>query len=73
MTKFDGPHVELKSASDWLVIFRLLGFFWGSSYLFIKIGVDAGLTPFTLVMLRLFFGSAAPVVGGAHRARAAAA
>ena len=45
-----------RAGVDWLV-FGLLGFFWGSSYLFIKIGVDAGLTPFTLVMLRLFFGS----------------
>ena len=33
---------------DWF-LFILLGFFWGSSYLFIKIGVDAGLAPFTLV------------------------
>ena len=37
-------------------LFVLLGFFWGSSYLFIKIGVDAGLQPFTLVAARLFFG-----------------
>ena len=41
---------------DWL-LFVLLGFFWGSSYLFIKIGVDAGLEPFTLVALRLLIGS----------------
>jgi drug/metabolite transporter (DMT)-like permease len=40
---------------DW-ILFVLLGFFWGSSYLFIKIGVDAGLQPFTLVAARLFFG-----------------
>jgi drug/metabolite transporter (DMT)-like permease len=40
---------------DWL-LFVLLGFFWGSSYLFIKIGVDAGLSPFTLITLRLFIG-----------------
>src|SRR6187551_92633 len=40
---------------NWL-LFVLLGFFWGSSYLFIKIGVDAGLQPFTLVAARLFFG-----------------
>lgn len=45
------------SRADWL-IFILLGFFWGSSYLFIKIGVVAGLQPFTLVMLRLLIGSA---------------
>ena len=42
---------------DWL-LFVLLGFLWGSSYLFIKIGVDAGLAPFTLVMLRLLIGAA---------------
>jgi drug/metabolite transporter (DMT)-like permease len=41
---------------DWL-LFVLLGFFWGSSYLFIKIGVDAGLAPFTLVTLRLLIGA----------------
>jgi drug/metabolite transporter (DMT)-like permease len=40
---------------DWF-LFVLLGFFWGSSYLFIKIGVEAGLQPFTLVAARLFFG-----------------
>ncbi|HUF07199.1 MAG TPA: DMT family transporter [Candidatus Binatia bacterium] len=43
--------------ADWL-LFVLLGFFWGSSYLFIKIGVDAGLQPFTLVSLRLLIGLA---------------
>ena len=46
-----------RSTIDWL-LFGLLGFFWGSSYLFIKIGVNAGLDPFTLVMLRLLIGSA---------------
>src|SRR3954470_15935299 len=40
----------------WLV-FIALGFFWGSSYLFIKIGVDAGLTPCTLVTGRLLVGA----------------
>ncbi|HEY7131780.1 MAG TPA: DMT family transporter [Candidatus Limnocylindrales bacterium] len=40
---------------DWL-IFIALGFFWGSSYLFIKIGVDHGLEPFTLIMFRLLIG-----------------
>src|SRR5262245_45493159 len=43
------------ASADWL-IFVALGFFWGSSYLFIKIGIDAGLTPFTLVTLRLLVG-----------------
>jgi drug/metabolite transporter (DMT)-like permease len=40
---------------DWLV-FLALGFFWGSSYLFIKIGVEHGLEPFTLIMFRLLIG-----------------
>src|SRR3954463_4847515 len=44
------------SRSLWLV-FIGLSFFWGSSYLFIKIGVDAGLTPFTLVTGRLLIGA----------------
>jgi drug/metabolite transporter (DMT)-like permease len=43
------------SRIDWL-LFVALGFMWGSSYLFIKIGVDHGLTPFTLIMLRLAIG-----------------
>ncbi len=42
---------------DW-ALFILLGFMWGSSYLFIRIGVDEGLRPLTLVMLRLVFGFA---------------
>jgi drug/metabolite transporter (DMT)-like permease len=52
------------SRVDWL-LFVLLGFLWGSSYLFIKIGVEAGLQPFTLVALRLLIGFAllAVVVG----------
>src|ERR1051325_6982933 len=54
------------SRIDWL-IFLALGFFWGSSYLFIKIGVDAGLQPFTLIMFRLLIGFIllATVVAGA--------
>ena len=55
--------------ADWL-LFVLLGFFWGSSYLFIKIGVDAGLAPFTLVTLRLFFGALLPGCGRLRRQRA---
>ena len=52
---------------DWL-LFILLGFLWGSSYLFIKIGVEAGLQPFTLVTLRLLVGFAllATVVAAAR-------
>ncbi len=45
------------SRIDWL-LFVVLGFFWGSSYLFIKIGVDAGLPPFMLITLRLLIGFA---------------
>ena len=45
------------SRLDWF-LFVLLGFFWGSSYLFIKIGVDAGLPPFMLITLRLLIGFA---------------
>ena len=45
------------SRLDWF-LFLLLGFFWGSSYLFIKIGVDHGLPPFTLITLRLVIGFA---------------
>jgi drug/metabolite transporter (DMT)-like permease len=43
---------------DWL-IFLTLGFMWGSSYLFIKIGVEeGGLPPLTLIALRLGIGFA---------------
>ena len=61
------PDPPSSSRLDWL-LFVLLGFFWGSSYLFIKIGIDAGLEPFTLVSLRLLFGLAllAAVVWAAH-------
>jgi drug/metabolite transporter (DMT)-like permease len=48
---------DASSRVDWL-LFVLLGFLWGSSYLFIKIGVEAGLQPFTLVSLRLIVGFA---------------
>lgn len=41
--------------TEWL-IFLALGFFWGSSYLFIKLAVDDFGT-FTLVALRLLFGA----------------
>jgi drug/metabolite transporter (DMT)-like permease len=42
------------SRFDWLV-FLALGGFWGSSYLFIKFGVET-LTPFVLIALRLGIG-----------------
>jgi drug/metabolite transporter (DMT)-like permease len=44
------------STFDWL-LFILLGFLWGSSYLFIKIGVEGGFQPFTLVGSRLLIGA----------------
>lgn len=43
------------SRLDWL-LFVLLGLFWGSSYLFIRIAVQADVAPFTLVTLRLAIG-----------------
>jgi drug/metabolite transporter (DMT)-like permease len=46
--------VSRASRLNWLV-FLGLGFMWGSSYLWIKIGVET-LPPFTLIALRLFFG-----------------
>jgi drug/metabolite transporter (DMT)-like permease len=48
--------VTNNARANWLV-FVALGFFWGSSYLFIKIGVDAGLAPLTLVTGRLLVGT----------------
>ena len=42
--------------TEWL-LFLILGFMWGSSYLFIKIAVDSFGT-FTLVALRLLIGAA---------------
>lgn len=47
--------MSIASRIDWL-LFAVLGFLWGSSYVFIKIGVEAGLPPFTLVTLRLLVG-----------------
>lgn len=41
--------------ADW-IIFIALGVMWGSSYLFIMLGLDT-LTPFTLVALRLAVGA----------------
>src|SRR3990170_1228087 len=40
---------------DW-ALFIVLGFLWGSSYLWIKIAVDEGVTPFTLIAGRLLIG-----------------
>jgi drug/metabolite transporter (DMT)-like permease len=57
MTPSPAPPAPTSTRLDW-ILFILLGFFWGSSYLFIKIGVEAGLQPFTLVALRLLIGLA---------------
>jgi len=46
--------VSRASRSTWLLFVALAGM-WGSSYLFIKIGVET-ITPLTLVAGRLFFG-----------------
>ena len=47
----------MSSRINWL-LFVLLGIMWGSSYVFIKIGVEGGLTPFVLISLRLLIGLA---------------
>jgi drug/metabolite transporter (DMT)-like permease len=44
-------------AQTW-ALFLLLSIIWGSSYLFIKIGLDEGMTPFTLVAIRTILGTA---------------
>jgi len=50
------PPTTTENRLDW-TLFLLLSFMWGSSYLFIRIGVDEGLEPLTLIMLRLLFGA----------------
>ena len=50
------PAAHPDTRIDW-TLFGLLSFMWGSSYLFIRIGVDEGLQPLTLIMLRLLFGA----------------
>jgi drug/metabolite transporter (DMT)-like permease len=50
------PPTTAENRLDW-TLFLLLSFMWGSSYLFIRIGVDEGLRPLTLIMLRLLFGA----------------
>ena len=50
------PSTQSGTRFEW-ALFGLLSFMWGSSYLFIKIGVDEGLEPLTLIMLRLLFGT----------------
>ena len=51
------------------VLFLSLALVWGSSFFFIKIGLDAGMGPFTLVSFRLLIGTAflASVMRLTHR------
>src|SRR6185503_8526902 len=41
--------------TDWLLLL-VLGIMWGTSYAFIKLGVENGLTTFTLITVRLAIG-----------------
>jgi drug/metabolite transporter (DMT)-like permease len=41
--------------TDWLLLL-VLGVMWGTSYAFIKLGVENGLTTFTLITVRLSIG-----------------
>ena len=58
-----------RTASWYWVVFFALGFFWGSSYLWIKIGLEGGLPPLTLIAGRLTLGALflAVVVALAHQ------
>ena len=56
--------------SDWLLLLAL-GIMWGTSYAFIKIGVET-LPTFTLIATRLAIGLALLATVVADRARAAA-
>lgn len=40
-----------------LTLFLALSAIWGSSFMFIKLGLEGGFSPMTLVSLRLFFGA----------------
>ncbi len=63
------PDVITSSRIDW-ALFLLLGLLWGSSYLFIKVGVEAGFAPLSLVAIRVVIGFALlAVVGVASQVR----
>ncbi len=48
----------MQRGTSWVwIVFLALGFFWGSSYLWIKIGLES-LPPLTLISLRLALGAA---------------
>jgi drug/metabolite transporter (DMT)-like permease len=53
-----GYHPAMQRSASWYwVVFIALGFIWGSSYLFIKIGLEGGLPPLTLISGRLVLGA----------------
>ena len=52
------PSDSRQDAQTW-ALFLLLSAIWGSSYLFIKIALDEGVPPFTVVSLRTIFGDGA--------------
>jgi drug/metabolite transporter (DMT)-like permease len=65
-----GYHPAMQRSPTWYwVVFIALGFFWGSSYLWIKIGLEGGLPPLTLIAGRLTLGALflAVVVGLARQ------
>jgi drug/metabolite transporter (DMT)-like permease len=47
----------MRTSAAWpWIVFLALGFVWGSSYLWIKIGLEGGLPPLTLIAGRLILG-----------------
>lgn len=60
-----GYHPSMPTARnrpiDWLV-FLLLAFMWGSSFMFIKIALETGMGPLTVVTYRLLIGAAVLLV-----------
>ena len=52
-----GYHPAMQRGASWVwAVFLALGFIWGSSYLWIKIGLEGGLPPLTLIAGRLVLG-----------------
>lgn len=57
-TPAGGYHPAMRTGNGWVwLVFLALGFFWGSSYLWIKIGLGS-LPPLTLIAGRLVLGAA---------------
>src|SRR5215218_3447968 len=55
--RYDPAMTEHRDDRLLWILFVLIGIMWGSSYFFIKVGVEQGLPTLTLVAGRLFFGS----------------